>query len=250
MVTENNYLRPIWRFLSYNWKLGLFLILLFGIPRFILVLEANALGGYGNVSFVFILMWFVPFILLSKKGRQYIGIKKPINYPWLIYSFLIGVSFCLLMYVCATFLYGDTIHNSFVYISKSYVIPHEMLETKRLMFFAMFSLIGMTFSPIGEELFYRGVVHGSFVEKFGERKASVFDSLAFAFTHLAHFGIIFYLGEWSFLPVPALLWVMGMFIVSQLFFLCKQKSGSILGAIISHAGYNVGMMYVIFYHIF
>lgn len=243
-------LRPFWRFISYNWKFGLFLILLFGIPRFIMVLDANASGGYGTVSILFLAMWFTPFIFLSKNGRKYIGIKKPKSYLWLLYSFLIGFVFCSIMFICAKFLYADTIHNSFVYISRSYTIPSEALADNKLMFFLMFSLVGITFSPIGEELLYRGVVHGSFVEQFGEWKASIFDSLAFALTHLAHFGIVYNLGGWHFLPVPALLWVLGMFIASQIFFFCKQKSGSILGAILSHAGYNVAMMYFIFYHIF
>jgi len=108
----------------------------------------------------------------------------------------------------------------------------------------------MIFSPIGEELLYRGVVHGSFVKKFGENKASVFDSLAFAITHLAHFGIIYNSGHWSFLPLPSLFWIIAMFCVSRLFFRCKQFSDSIYGAILSHAGYNLAMMYLIFYHIF
>lgn len=244
-------LKPFWKFISYNYKFGLFLIFIFGIPRFFLVLHANSSGGgYGYVSLIFLLMWFTPWILLTKEGRRGIGIKKPSNYAWLFYSFLIGAVFCFIMYFFFTVLFEDTVSNSFVYISRSYAVPHEALDANRLMFFLTFSLVGMTFSPIGEELFYRGVVHGSFVSQFGEHKASVFDSLAFALTHLAHFGIVFVDGKWSFLLLPALFWVVGMFIASQLFFLCKQKSGSLLGAVISHAGYNVGMMYVIFYHIF
>ncbi len=252
MDIKKEALRPVFRFLTYNWKLGLFLILLVGIPRFILVLDANASsGGYGTVSIIFLIMWVVPFIFLSKEGRRYIGIKKPTNYLWLMASFFIGFVFCVLMFVCAKFLYADTINNSFVYISRSYTIPGDALVVNKFMFFAMFSLVGMTYSPIGEELFYRGVVHGSFVDQFGgETKASIFDSLAFALTHLAHFGIVYNMGGWEFLPVPAIMWVVGMFILSQLLFLCKQKTDSILGAIIGHAGYNVGMMYVIFYHIF
>ncbi len=251
MDIKKEALRPAFRFLTYNWRFGLILILLIGIPRFILVLSANASGGgYGTVSIIFLTMIALPFILLSKDGRRYIGIKKPVNYYWLIGSFFIGFAFCALMFVCAKFMYADTINNSFVYISRSYTLPGDALAANKFMFFVMFCLVGMTYSPFGEELFYRGVIHGSFVEQFGETKASIFDSLAFALTHLAHFGIIYNLGGWHFLPLPAIIWVMGMFILSQLFFLCKQKSGSIFGAVIGHAGYNVGMMYVIFYHIF
>ena len=57
----------------------------------------------------------------------------------------------------------------------------------------------MTFSPIGEELFYCEIVHGCFAGRFGEQKASFFDSLTFAITHLAHFGIVYVLGGWLYL---------------------------------------------------
>ena len=75
------------------------------------------------------------------------------------------------------------------------------------------------------------------------------NSTAFALTHLAHFGIIYLLGSWRFLLIPALLWVFSMFVASRIFFICKEKTGSILGAIISHAAFNLSMMYFIFYHI-
>jgi membrane protease YdiL (CAAX protease family) len=107
----------------------------------------------------------------------------------------------------------------------------------------------MTFSPIGEELFYRGIVHGSFAVNFGEQKASLADSSAFALTHLAHFGIVYISASWHFLFVPALLWVLSMFLASLAFTKCKEKTGSILGAIICHAAFNMAMMYFIFYHI-
>lgn len=244
-------LRPFWQnILTYNWKLGILLILLFGIPRFIIVLDANISGDYGTVSLLFILMWIIPFILLDKEGRKAMGIKKPANYKWLIYSFLIGVAFCTVMFLISQLLFGDSINNSFTYISKSYTLPEgELSGMSKLILFSIFSLTGMTFSPIGEEFLYRGLIHGSFVEKYGEQKSSLLDSLAFALTHLSHFGIIYNAGKWNFLFIPALLWVLGMFVASQLFFKCKQMTGSIWGAVICHAGYNFGMMYWIFYHI-
>lgn len=245
-------LRPFWQnTLTYNWKLGIFLILLFGIPRFIIVLDANVSGDYRWVSVLFMVMWITPFILLNKDGRKLIGIKKPQNYKWLFYSFLIGIAFCSIMFLSSMLFFGDSISNSFIYISQSYTLPAgELSATNKLMLFMIFSLTGMTFSPIGEEFLYRGVIHGSFAEKYGEQKSSLFDSLAFALTHLAHFGIVFNAGRWDFLFIPALLWVLGMFIASQIFFKCKQLTGSIWGAVICHAGYNFGMMYWIFYHIF
>jgi len=105
----------------------------------------------------------------------------------------------------------------------------------------------MTFSPIGEELFYRAVIHQAFKGELGDRKAAVIDSAAFALTHLAHFGIVYAAGAWKFMPLPALLWVSAMFFTCLVFNRVRQESGSILGAILTHAGFNFGMGFLIFY---
>ena len=154
------------------------------------------------------------------------------------------------MFAIGILLYKHSYSNWFVYIAKSYSASGIILtDSNRLTYFLIYSVTGMTFSPIGEELFYRGIVHGSFAGQFGEQKASIFDSLAFAITHLAHFGIVYVLGGWQFLFIPALLWMSGMFLSSRIFFICKEKTGSILGAILSHAAFNLTMMYFIFFHI-
>jgi hypothetical protein len=195
-------------------------------------------------------MCLVPFILLTKEGRRKIGIKRPENTVWLVYSLLIGVSVSILMFVIAEILYANSLNNWFVYISRSYAMASFHLNDRdRLDYFIIYAVTSMTFSPIGEELFYRGIVHASFATDKSENLASVWDSMAFSLTHLAHFGIIFIDGRWNFVLIPALLWVIGMFFASRLFFLCKQKTKSILGAIICHAGFNVTMIYFIFYHI-
>lgn len=67
--------------------------------------------------------------------------------------------------------------------------------------------------------------------------------------HIAHFGIIYASGIWLFLPIPATLWVVAMFAVSQLFFRCKQLCDSIWGAVVAHSGFNFAMMYLIFFQL-
>jgi membrane protease YdiL (CAAX protease family) len=169
---------------------------------------------------------------------------------WLLYSILLGLGLCIITYAVANYLYQDDISNWFVYISRSYSVSGtDLTDADRLIYFVIYSIIGMTFSPVGEELFYRGLIQGSFKNKFGSNQASTIDSLAFALTHLAHFGIAYTAAGWKFLPAPALLWVSFMFLASKLFFLCKERSGSILGPILAHAGFNVTMMYFIFYHV-
>ena len=244
-------LRTFWqKIFRYNWIFGLVLILLLGIPRFFIVLQANVTGNYNLVPVVFLFMWFSPLIFLTKNGRRSIGIKRPSNYYWLFYSFFLGILICMVTYIVAIFLFEHTISNWFVYISKSYTVSGMVVnDSNRLIYFLIYSLTGITISPVGEELFYRGLVHGSFVKRFGEQRASIADSSAFALTHLAHFGIVYYSGTWHFLFIPALFWVLFMFITSRIFFVCKQKTGSLLGAIFCHAAFNLTMMYLIFYYI-
>lgn len=246
-------MKNLFRFnkLKFNWKFGLILILLFGIPRFLFVLEANRTANYNFTSIIFVIMWLTPFLLLKKGGRTIIGIKWTGNVQWMISSFILGIFACFIVFFIGTYFYQDSIENWFVYISNSYrSIPIEELKgNTKLLYFLLFGVIGMTFSPIGEELLYRGLIHQSFVPKFGNNKASILDSLSFAMVHLAHFGVIYESGSWKFLFVPAILWVTLMFMTSRLFFYCKSKTESIYGAILSHAGFNLAMTYFIFYHI-
>lgn len=91
----NGILRKQWSSIfQYNWVFGLFLILVFGIPRFALVLHSYVILNYGFVMLVFVVMWFVPFIFLTKSGRKYIGIKRPNHVGRLFLSFLLGALSC------------------------------------------------------------------------------------------------------------------------------------------------------------
>ncbi len=234
---------------SFSWKFGLFLILLFGIPRFILVLGANAAGGYQMVSFIFVAMWFAPFILLNKQGRKEIGMKRPRGIGRMLLSFLAGMVSCAVIFAMYKSLYGETIQNAFAYIGKVSGDFSQLSDSDRLTYFIIAVIPSMLFSPIGEEFLYRGIIHRSFSGKFGEKNASAVDSLAFALTHLAHFGILWTVTGWAFLPVPAVLWVISMYAVSRLFFECKQWCDSLFGAVVAHAGFNLAMMYFIFYHL-
>lgn len=234
--------------IKYNWVFGVVLIVIFTITRFEIVLSANANKDYGNTSILFIFMALLPFLLLNKEGRKHIGIKKVENYWWLLIALIIGIVACSFFYFLFTSIYINSIENSFVYISTSYNLP-ELNEDNRFTFFCIYSITSMIFSPLGEELFYRGLIHGCFTEKLNENGASRIDSLAFAIAHLANFGIIYSLGKWEFLLLPAVIWTCCMYVLCRLFFICKQRSGSILGAILCHSGFNLAMIYWIFYHI-
>ena len=241
-------LKPYWENLfKFNWKFGLILILLICVPRFILVLQANQSGNYGPIGAIMFVSALVPFFFLNKNGRQKIGIKGTNKLGGLILALTVGIAFSFLLYYVGKELYGGSYQNWYEYIGKSYKIPEGISGKDKLILFSIMAGTGMIFSPIGEELFFRGIVHGCFAKSIGDKKASIVDSLAFATTHIAHFGLVFVNDTWSFFPISTLIWVSGMFLVSVLFFRMKELTGSLMGAIFCHAGFNLGMIYSIFY---
>lgn len=232
---------------AFNWRFGLALILLFGIPRFFIVLQANVSGNNQYVSIIFLLMWVAPWVLLSKQGRRDIGIRSD-SAAWKLLPVLAaGLAASALVYGLGEVLYGGQPQNWLVYIARSY--PAENLPDQRWMFFLISAGISMLFSPIGEELLYRGLIHDSFARDVGNFRASLVDSSAFALTHLAHFGMLYIGGSWTFAWLPALLWIVLMFLASRLFYLCRVWARSIWGAVLCHAGFNLGMTYFIYFFI-
>jgi uncharacterized protein len=241
-------LRPFWnRLFAFNWPFGICLIVAVCVPRFWLVLMANVTGNYELIGGIMVVSALTPFVFLSTYGRKRIGITPPINYQWLFIAFATGLIISLLLYFLGEWLYGNSFENWYQYIGKSYKIPKGIDPDRKTTLFVIMAVTGMTFSPIGEEFFFRGIIHSSFEKAIGTTKASLVDSSAFAITHLAHFGLVFVTNQWGFFVIPALIWVSGMFLVSTLFLFFKKRSGSIWGAVVCHSAFNLGMTYCIFY---
>jgi membrane protease YdiL (CAAX protease family) len=240
--------RPFRRIVALNVRTGVSLLLIFGVVRVALVLQANVTGSYQAVSIVFLAMIALPWVLLTREGRQHIGLVRPSRWRWVIPAAAAGSALAVLLHLIATALWGSTTSSPFVYISLSYAnVPAVLDDGDRLVFFIIFAIIGMLFSPIGEEILYRGLAHEALASRWGNRRAALIDAGAFAITHLAHFGLIFVAGAWAFLPLPALLWVTAMFLASLVFYGFRTLTGSLVGAIVAHAGFNLAMNWAIFY---
>lgn len=244
-------LRSLWyKIFKTAWNLGIFLIFLWGIPRFFLVLQANAGGNYQPVSLIFLSMWLTPWLFLTRAGRSQMGWKRPKKPAWLPLVFILGAMSCAALFVIFDGAYGNALDNAFVYISRSYKdLPATMSGTERRTYFLIYAGVSMIFSPIGEELFFRGLIHECLATRWGDRGAAYADSAAFALTHLAHFGIVYQAGAWELLPLPATIWVGGLWACCLMFSWSRRKTGSIWGAILAHAGFNLGMIYLIFYQV-
>lgn len=236
---------------NFDWKLGFGLILIFSSTRFFAVLYGIQTGDNKYLPIIFSLMILLPFLLLKKSGRTFAKIKRANSKFSLLKSFLIGAIVSCLIFLLGQLLYGNDTLNWFKYIGETYPIDFESIsKSDKTIYFVVFAMIGMTFSPFGEELFYRGVIHASFVRKYGERGSAIIDSLAFGLVHLAHFGILYQNETWKFYIVPAILWVLLMFMTGLIFNYCKRLSDSIWGAILAHMAFNLTMTYLIFFRLF
>ena len=155
----NNQLNPFWRkYFKFNWRFGLALLVIVCIVRFLLVMKANVESNYSAISCIMIFSALTPFIFLSKQGREEMGLVKPENPIWLFYAFFIGVLLASLLFLTGNLLYGSSIENWYVYIGNSYKIPEGIIGKEKLLYFLIVAATGMIFSPIGEELFFRGII--------------------------------------------------------------------------------------------
>lgn len=219
------------------------LAVVLAIPRFIWLLN----GKYSYIILLFLLMWIFPFIFLTREGRKSIGIRKPDNLVWVLSGFLLGVVASLLIYIIGVAFFGKSSENWYVTIMNSFNKDNLIESIKpNIGLFLLISFPSMIFSPIGEEFFFRGMIQDSYAAEVGNQKATLIDAAFFGVTHLAHHGLILQDGILRFYP-SSILWVLLMVLVSILFSFIRNKSGSIWGAVVCHAGFNLGMMGCIFY---
>lgn len=247
-VEPETFRRPFRRALGFTVRTGVLLLVLFTTVRVVLVLQANVTGSYQVTGGIFVVMALLPLLVLTKEGRRRIGLVKPTRWRWVPVALIAGIGCAAAVFALGSAIYGMGNENPFVYISRSYAaVPGDLGVQSRLIFFVIFAVIGMTFSPLGEEFFYRGLVHESFATSWGNRAAALVEAGAFAVAHLAHFGIVYLAAAWGFLPLPALMWLASMFLSALVFYGFRVLTGSLLGAVLAHAGFNLAMNYIIFY---
>ncbi|MBN8552346.1 MAG: CPBP family intramembrane metalloprotease [Caulobacterales bacterium] len=221
------------------------LVVLFCGVRFGLVMLANAGAGFGLVTPVFILMALLPFILLTRAGRQRIGLVRVARPGFLVLAASLAAGLCIALGLVFQALYAGTPGDAFGYVARGYPpVPDD--PNGRLIMFGVVAAMSMLFSPIGEELFFRGLIHEGFRTRYGEAGASVLDASTFALVHLSHFGLIWTGIGWSFLPMPALIWAAGMFAAALLFSWARRLTGSLWGAVLTHMVFNLVMTAWIF----
>lgn len=238
---------PFRRFFGFDLRTGIVLLTVTALLRILIVLGANATGSYQLVSVFFVVLIALPWIAFTRPGRRRIGFTRPKGGKAVVLAIGAGAAVCVATFALMTALFGHSIANPFVYIASSYAaIPQPLTDADRMIYFLIFAVINATFSPLGEEILYRGMSTEMLRTRLSGRATALVEAGAFALVHLAHFGIIFTAGGWEFLPIPAALWSGAMFLTGLIFAYARRASGSLLGAILSHSAYNLTMTTLIF----
>jgi len=195
----------------------------------------------------FLAMWALPFIVLSAQGRRDIGLRKQGNSPSVLaLSALAGACAGFAVYAAGMALYGASPDNWCVSIRDSFQIAHLRASMPLAAAFAAVVLPAMIFSPIGEEILFRGILQQSFVRRWNVPVATVVNGLAFGLVHLHVHGLWHDAAGFHLRLVSGALMVLLMAGVSAVFTLCRLRSGSLYAAMIAHSACNLAMIGAIF----
>ena len=214
-----------------------------------LALRACAMLGPPALRGLFVVMCgamiVLPWILLSPHGRYQIGLKFPGSGAWCTGALALGAAAGALCFAIGYQLYGNAADNWFVSVARSYQ-AHPAPGLSILQLHLSFTIAACLFSPIGEELFFRGFLQKVLEQRVSAHAATHLQAALFALVHLCHHGILVTAAGLALLPASAALWVLLMFALAWSFAWLRRASDSLLPAILAHAAFNAAMNSFIF----
>lgn len=226
------------------WQVAAALAVLFAATRVVGVLGPNTLRWLLPLGFT--LMALTPFLLLDVAGRRAAGLTWRAPPRMFSVAIVTGGAAAFTCFALGYALFGTGIDNWFVTIAHSYSRMIDTTGWSAVRLHLFFTLPAMIFSPVGEEIFFRGYLQYAFERRFSARVSTVAECAAFGVVHVCHHGLLLAAGGIAFLPVSGPLWMLLMFGVALLFAYLRKTSGSLLPAIAAHATFNLVMNLTIF----
>jgi membrane protease YdiL (CAAX protease family) len=194
----------------------------------------------------FVLIAATPWLLLDRDGRAQAGLVRSAR-PG---SYLRGVAFGALAalgcFLLGIVLFGASADNWFVSVASSYRRAMNTAGMSLPTLYLTFTLPAALFSPIGEEIFFRGVLQRVLEERWSTTASTACECAAFGLVHLCHHGLYWEGSALSVHPVSGPLWVLLMTAVAWGFATIRKRSSSVAPAIAAHAAFNVAMNATIF----
>lgn len=223
-----------------------------------LMLAFAAMRGYGMLGpllarpllpLSFTLMMLVPFLFLNRVDRFNIGLRKCNSYTPYLMAFVIGSAAAFLCYRIGIILFQNTNDNWYVTVHNFYMNnPAYNKLTPVWQLFLVFTVPALIFSPVGEEIFFRGFFQETLKLNFNDRVSALIECSCFGLVHVFHHGLTYTNERFVFYPTSALIWILLMTGVAYIFLQVKQKTGSLYPVIVCHASFNLIMNVIIFYY--
>ena len=222
----------------------IFLAVCFAFMRAFSVLGPEQLRPLLPLSFA--LMAVTPWLLLRHRGRRQIGIVHATSKMSYVWAAATGAFLALTCGAMGSLLFGTTQDNWFVSIAQNFQRSFDTAGKSTLFLFAVFTTPALIFSPIGEEIFFRGILQRSLNESLSWNTSTHIECMAFATVHLCHHGLHWTENKHSILLPSGLLWVALMFLVARLFAHWRRVTASVFPSIVSHMAFNAAMSVYIF----
>lgn len=198
----------------------------------------------------FLAMWFTPSVFLSPSGARRIGLVRPRGLLWIPVALLAGASLAYACYLIGYLLFGYTDNNWFMSVGYTYLSDQRFPQLSQFAAFSVFTIPALVFSPVGEELFFRGILLESIRERCAASSANLASAGLFAALHLVHHGIVRLGDSYKFLWISGLLWFALMLASSLVFSALRHRFGSIWVSVLAHAAFNLTMNVTIFFSLF
>jgi len=193
----------------------------------------------------FVVMSLLPFLLLDASARRAMGFRLPDN-RGLGFAVALGAAAASTCFVLGLALFGSGADNWFVSIANGYRRMMDTTGWDLVRLHLVFTVPAILFSPIGEEIFFRGFLQHALEQRFSPRASTVAECAAFAVIHLCHHGLYLSAAGVGLRPLSGFLWMLLMFCTAWMFAWLRKTSGSLLPAILSHAVFNLVMNATIF----
>jgi membrane protease YdiL (CAAX protease family) len=240
MTVESSLIKPFritWLRQAVFW--ALLLSILFAGMRI-----AGTLGGrlwQPLLPLGFVLMMLVPWVLLNAGGRRRIGLTHATSGGWYGVAFAAGVAAASLCYALGVWLFDRSADNWFVSIANNYRSIMNTAGMDALRLHLIFTLPALLFSPIGEEIFFRGFLQQALQEKFSAAVSTTLEAGLFGLVHLCHHGLFLTATGIGIHAISGGLWVALMFATALMFAGLRHRSGSLYPAMLGHAAFNATM---------
>lgn len=245
-TVDETYTRTsIWRpGLTPTLGLAVVLILLVALTGLRAAATLGSLRLLAPLSFV--LMAVTPWLLLNKEGRREIGLVKANRARDYGFGIIVGGLAAAACFVLGWAMFGDGADNWFVSVASDYGEVPGAANFPIVVLHGVFTIPALIFSPIGEEIFFRGVMLRSFGDRFDPRISNTLQAAAFGLVHLLHHGLAQTESGLTVRPWSGLIWVGLMFGTALIFGIVRLRSGSLYPAMASHAAFNLVMNLTIF----